>query len=47
MMRDLRAKHATDFEARGGDATAQLGHSNRSVTSRHYLRKPRVMVPLR
>jgi len=47
LMRDLRAKHASDFEAGGGDATAQLGHSSRAVTARHYLRKPRVMVPLR
>lgn len=47
LMRDIRAKHATDFETAGGDATAQLGHSSRAVTARHYLRKPRVMVPLR
>ena len=47
LLRDLRAKHATDFEAAGGDATAQLGHSARSVTTRHYLRAPRRIVPLR
>lgn len=47
LMRDIRAKHASDMEALGGDATAQLGHSSRAVTARHYLRKPRVMVPLR
>lgn len=47
LMRDLRAKHASDFETAGGDATAQLGHSTRAITARHYLRKPRVMVPLR
>jgi len=47
LMRDIRAKHASDMESLGGDATAQLGHSTRAVTSRHYLRKPRVMVPLR
>jgi integrase len=47
MLRDLRAKHATDFEAGGGDATAQLGHSGRSVTTRHYLRAPRRVVPIR
>ena len=47
LMRDIRAKHATDYESAGGDATAQLGHSTRALTARHYLRKPRVMVPLR
>lgn len=47
LLRDIRAKHATDFETRGGDATAQLGHSTRAMTARHYLRKPRQMVPIR
>lgn len=47
LMRDLRAKHATDFDAQGGDATAQLGHSGRAVTSRHYLRAPRRVLPVR
>lgn len=47
LLRDIRAKHATDFETKGGDATAQLGHSTRAVTARHYLRKPRQMVPIR
>lgn len=47
LMRDLRAKHATDFEAAGGDATAQLGHSGRAVTARHYLRAPRRVQALR
>jgi len=37
---DLRAKHATDLEAQGGDATKNLQHSSRQVTARHYLRKP-------
>ena len=45
-MKDLRAKHATDFEEAGGNATAQLGHSQRGVTTRHYLRKPRIVVPI-
>ncbi|AHF05520.1 hypothetical protein MARPU_09640 [Marichromatium purpuratum 984] len=47
LLKDLRAKHATDFEATGGDATNQLGHSGRAVTVRHYLRKPRRVVPLK
>jgi integrase len=47
LLRDLRAKHATDFEDAGGDATIQLGHSARSVTTRHYLRAPRRIIPLR
>lgn len=47
LLRDLRAKHATDLEAGGGDATAQLGHSGRGVTQRHYLRAPRRVVPIR
>jgi integrase len=47
LLRDLRAKHATDFEIAGGDATAQLGHSGRAVTVRHYLRKPRRIMPIR
>jgi integrase len=47
LLRDLRAKHASDFEAQGGNATTQLGHSTRAVTTRHYLRKPRQMVPIR
>lgn len=46
-LRDIRAKHATDFEQSGGDATRQLGHSARAVTARHYLRAPRRIVPLR
>lgn len=47
LLRDLRAKHATDFEDAGGDATNQLGHSQRAVTVRHYLRRPRRVVPIR
>jgi hypothetical protein len=46
-LKDLRAKHATDFEAAGGDATAQLGHSGRAVIARHYLRAPRRVLPIR
>lgn len=45
-MKDIRAKHATDLEEAGGDATAQLGHSQRAVTAKHYLRKPRIVVPI-
>ena len=45
--KDLRARHAQDFEDFGGDATRQLGHSSRAVTMRHYLRKPRRVVPLK
>ena len=45
--RDLRAKHASDFEEAGGDATRQLGHSSRAVTTRHYLRKARTVTPLK
>jgi integrase len=33
----LRRSVATFFEAAGGDATALLGHSARSVTQKHYL----------
>jgi integrase len=47
MLRDLRAKHATDLEDAGGNATTQLGHSARSVTIRHYLRAPRRVVPIK
>jgi len=46
-LKDPRAKHATDFEAAGGDATAQLGHSGRAVTARYYLRAPRRVIPIR
>lgn len=45
--RDVRAKHATDFDEQGGDATDQLGHSGSAVTRKHYLRKPRKVRPLR
>jgi integrase len=45
--RDIRAKHATDLEDKGGDATANLLHSDRSVTQRHYLRKPQKVESLR
>jgi len=45
--KDLRAKHASDLEDAGGDATENLLHSGRSVTKRHYLRKPKKVVSLR
>ncbi len=45
--KDIRAKHATDLENQGGDATINLLHSGRSVTKRHYLRKPQKVVSLR
>jgi len=45
--KDIRAKHASDLEDLGGDATANLLHSDRSVTKRHYLRKPKKIVSLR
>lgn len=46
-LKDVRAMHAGDLEDRGGDATRQLGHSSRAVTQAHYLRKGRVVVPLK
>jgi integrase len=46
-IKDLRAKHASDFETAGGDATTQLGHSARAITLRHYLRRPRKVTPIR
>ena len=36
---DLRPKYASDLEEQGDDATRPLGHSSRSVTSCHYLRR--------
>lgn len=45
--KDLRAKHASDLEEAGGDATENLLHSGRGVTKRHYLRKPKKVVSLR
>lgn len=44
--KDLRAKHATDLEEMGGDATENLVHGNRGTTTRHYIRRKKV-VPLR
>ena len=44
---DLRAKHATDLENAGGDATRNLGHSSRALTSRHYLRGEAVVRSLK
>ncbi len=43
---DLRSKHATDFEDQGGDATKNLQHSSRQVTTRHYLLKPTRIIPI-
>lgn len=45
--KDIRAKHASDFDEAGGDSTENLGHSDKSVTRKHYLRKPKKVVPLR
>ncbi len=45
--KDIRAKHATDLEEAGGDATDNLQHSQRGLTKRHYLRKPKKVVSLR
>ena len=42
---DIRAKAATDARAQGLDATALLGHSDPSVTQRHYLRGPAKVLP--
>ncbi len=44
--KDLRAKHATDLELSGGDATENLAHGNRGTTTKHYIRRRKV-VPLR
>lgn len=44
---DMRAKHASDLDSDGGDATRNLQHSNRQVTDRHYLRRPTVLVSLK
>ncbi|MEE9422622.1 MAG: hypothetical protein V3V50_05640 [Gammaproteobacteria bacterium] len=45
--KDIRAKHATDLEEAGGDATDNLQHSYRGSTKRHYLRKATKAVGLR
>ena len=45
--KNLRAKHASDLEERGGDATDNLLHSDRGLTERHYLRKRKKVVSLR
>jgi len=39
-LRDLRAKHATDTDAAGGDAQRHLAHSSSATTRRHYQRRP-------
>ncbi len=46
-IKDLRAEHAGVVEDEGGDATKQLGHSSRALTSKHYLRKGRKVRPIR
>lgn len=43
---DLRALHASELDERGGDATRNLQHSSRQVTTRHYLRRPQVLTVL-
>lgn len=45
--KDLRAKHASDLEEKGGNATENLQHSDGAVTRRHYLRKAKKVVSLR
>lgn len=45
--KDLRAKHASDLDESGGDATENLQHSGQQVTRRHYLRKAKKVVSLR
>lgn len=45
--KDLRAKHASDLEEIGVDATANLLHADGAVTRRHYLRKAKKVVSLR
>lgn len=44
--KDIRAKHATDFDEAGGDAAKNLTHSSPAVTRKHYLRKPTKITPL-
>ena len=46
-LQDLRAKHATDLDEIGGNATENLRHSDQQVTRRSYLRKARKVVSLR
>jgi hypothetical protein len=47
-IKDIRAKHETDLEdIAKGDATANLLHSDRQVTKRHYLLKPQKVQSLR
>jgi integrase len=49
MIKDLRAKAATDIEQNRGLEFAQalLGHSNASTTRRHYIRKVQKVNPVR
>lgn len=45
--KDLRAKHASDLEEVGGNASENLRHSSQQVTRRHYLHKAKKVVSLR
>lgn len=46
-MKDLRAKHGSDIDEQGGDASRHLAHSSPATTRRHYLRKPAKITPIR
>jgi len=46
-IKDLRAANAGDTEDAGGDATKNMGHSSRELTQKHYLRKGRIISPIR
>lgn len=41
--KDLRAKYATDLELAGEDATENLVHGARNTTTRHYVRRKKVV----
>lgn len=40
--KDIRKKHATEFEEAGGDATDNLAHGRRSTTDGHYITRKKV-----
>ena len=44
--KDIRAAHAATLDDLGGDATRNLQHSSRQVTTRHYLRRPQNLAVL-
>jgi len=46
-LKDLRAEHAGEIEDKGGNATLQLDHSSRATTKKHYLRRGRIITPIR